>query len=68
MPTEMVKNLGKFLPMEPTALIEVARDLNRAVFLARPELRPRDTVGDLNNEVFSANLETRVSEPAKDLK
>jgi len=65
---EMVKNLGKFLPMEPNALIEVVRDLNMAVFLARPELRPRDTVGDLNNEVFSAKLETRLSESAKDLK
>ena len=68
MPMEMVKNLGKFLPMEPTSLIEVARDLNSAVFPARPELRPMDTVGDLNNEIFSAKLETRVSEAVTDLK
>jgi len=54
--------------MEPTALIEVARDLNSAVFPARPELRPMDTVGDLNNEIFSAKLETRVSEAVTDLK
>jgi len=68
MPTEMVKNLGKFLPTEPTALSEPDRDLNRAVFLARPALIPSDMIGDLNSEVFSATLETKESEPAADLK
>jgi len=68
MPTVIVKNLGKFLPIEPTALSEPDSVLNRAVFLATPALIPSDTIGDLNSEIFSAKLETKDSEPVTDLK
>src|SRR3989442_649550 len=68
MPTVIVKNLGKFLPIEPTALSEPDSVLNRAVFLATPALIPSDTIGDLNSEIFSAILGTENIEPANERK
>src|SRR2546425_1450198 len=52
MPSEIVRILGKFLPIEAAAVSEPARDLNIAVLLERPEFEPNDTMGDLNREVF----------------
>jgi hypothetical protein len=59
---------GKFFPAEPPAISDPLRDLNKAMFLARTEFRPSNTVGDLKSEVFSTKFETKDSEPAADLK
>ena len=67
-PSEMVRILGKFLPIEPVVVSEPVRDLNMAVFLERPEFEPNDTMGDLNREIFSVKPETKESEPSRDLK
>lgn len=67
-PTDAVKDLGKFLPIELALVTEALRALNNVRLLATLVLSPTDALGVRKREVFSANPELRDRDPLTALK